>query len=100
MTRILHRVIGANYPTAVGGQGIELIDSLEGRWTGGPMRVGDVLVFHSLTAHKGIENRSARLRMSIDCRFQRVRDPFNPDNEQSLPSSSSRPSSRTTDGIS
>jgi hypothetical protein len=44
------------------------------------MRAGDVLVFHSLTVHKGIPNRSDRLRMSIDCRFQRVRDPFNPDN--------------------
>jgi Phytanoyl-CoA dioxygenase (PhyH) len=63
-----------------GAGGIEILDALEGRWTGGPMRVGDVLVFHSLTAHKGIENRSDRLRMSIDCRFQRVRDPFNPDN--------------------
>ena len=27
MTRILHRQIGTNYPTAVGGQGIELIDA-------------------------------------------------------------------------
>jgi hypothetical protein len=63
-----------------GAGGIEILDPLEGRWAGGPMRVGDVLVFHSLTAHKGIENRSARLRMSIDCRFQRVGDPFNPDN--------------------
>jgi len=63
-----------------GAGGIEILDPLEGRWTGGPMRVGDVLVFHSLTVHKGIENRSARLRMSMDCRFQRVRDPFNPDN--------------------
>jgi adenosylmethionine-8-amino-7-oxononanoate aminotransferase len=27
MTRILHRQIGANYPTAVGGQGIELVDA-------------------------------------------------------------------------
>jgi hypothetical protein len=63
-----------------GAGGIEILDPLDGRWTGGPMRVGDVLVFHSLTAHKGLENRSARLRMSIDCRFQRVRDPFNPDN--------------------
>ena len=27
MTKILHRVIGANYPTAVGGEGIWLIDS-------------------------------------------------------------------------
>ena len=44
------------------------------------MRAGDVLVFHSLTAHQGVENRSDRLRMSIDCRFQRVGDPFNPDN--------------------
>ena len=63
-----------------GAGGIEILDPLAGRWTGGPMQVGDVLVFHSLTVHKGIENRSRRLRMSIDCRFQRVRDPFNPDN--------------------
>src|SRR5262245_54627529 len=63
-----------------GAGGIEILDPLGGRWTGGPMRVGDVLVFHSLTVHKGIENRSERLRMSMDCRFQRVRDPFNPDN--------------------
>jgi hypothetical protein len=63
-----------------GAGGIEILDPLEGRWTGGPMRVGDVLVFHSLTVHKGIENRSARLRMSMDCRYQRVRDSFNPDN--------------------
>ena len=63
-----------------GAGGIEILDPLDGRWTGGPMRAGDVLVFHSLTVHKGVENRSRRLRMSIDCRFQRVRDPFNPDN--------------------
>jgi hypothetical protein len=63
-----------------GAGGIEILDPLDGRWTGGPMRAGDVLVFHSLTVHKGIDNRSDRLRMSIDCRFQRVRDPFNPDN--------------------
>jgi hypothetical protein len=63
-----------------GAGGIEVLDPLEGRWTGGPMRAGDVLVFHSLMVHKGQENRSDRLRMSIDCRFQRVRDPFNPDN--------------------
>ena len=63
-----------------GAGGIEIQDPLDGRWTGGPMRTGDVLVFHSLTVHKGIPNRSDRLRMSVDCRFQRVRDPFNPDN--------------------
>lgn len=63
-----------------GAGGIEITDTLDGRWTGGAMRAGDVLVFHSLTVHKGIENRSHRLRMSIDCRYQRVGDPFNPDN--------------------
>ena len=63
-----------------GAGGIEITDPLDDLWTGGPLRAGDVLVFHSLTAHKGVENRSDRLRMSIDCRFQRVADPFNPDN--------------------
>src|SRR5262245_45005636 len=75
-----HRLGVLEFGIGNGAGGIEILDPLEGRWTGGPMRVGDVLVFHSLMVHKGIENRSDRLRMSIDCRFQRVRDPFNPDN--------------------
>ena len=75
-----HRLGVLEFGIGNGAGGIEILDPLEGRWTGGPMRVGDVLVFHSLTVHKGVENRSDRLRMSIDCRFQRVRDPFNPDN--------------------
>ena len=75
-----HRLGVLEFGIGNGAGGIEILDPLEERWTGGPMRVGDVLVFHSLTVHKGIENRSDRLRMSIDCRFQRVRDPFNPDN--------------------
>jgi len=75
-----HRLGVLEFGVGNGAGGIEILDPLEGRWTGGPMRVGDVLVFHSLTVHKGVENRSDRLRMSIDCRYQRVRDPFNPDN--------------------
>jgi Phytanoyl-CoA dioxygenase (PhyH) len=75
-----HRLGVLDFGIGNGAGGIEILDPLEGRWTGSPMRVGDVLVFHSLTVHKGIENRSDRLRMSIDCRYQRVRDPFNPDN--------------------
>ena len=80
LARGSHTLGVLDFGIANGAGGIEILDPLEGRWTGGPMRRGDVLVFHSLTAHKGIENRSSRLRMSIDCRFQRVRDPFNPDN--------------------
>ena len=41
---------------------------------------GDVLLFHSMTVHKGVPNRSDRLRMSMDVRYQLVSEPFNIDN--------------------
>ncbi len=44
------------------------------------MCAGDVLLFHSMTVHKGIPNRSDKLRMSIDVRYQPVSEPFNPMN--------------------
>ena len=47
-----------------------------------PRRRGDVLIFHSMLVHKGVPNRSDRLRMSMDVRFQRVDAPFNFDNAQ------------------
>jgi hypothetical protein len=42
----------------------------EGDWVGGHIHAGDVLIFHSLTVHAASPNRSERLRLSIDCRFQ------------------------------
>ena len=33
-----------------------------------------------MTVHKGVPNRSNRLRMSMDVRFQLVSEPFNIDN--------------------
>ena len=63
-----------------GAGGIDILERFEGRWVGGPMEAGDVLLFHSLTVHKGISNRSAKLRMSIDARYQPVSEPFNPMN--------------------
>jgi hypothetical protein len=33
-----------------------------------------------MTVHKGVPNRGDRLRMSMDVRYQRVSEPFNPDN--------------------
>lgn len=63
-----------------GAGGIEIGDPLDGRWVSGPFEVGDVLLFHSMTVHKGVPNRSDRLRMSMDVRYQRVSEPFNPDN--------------------
>lgn len=39
-------------------------------WNGGEINAGDVLLFHSLTVHEATPNRSNRLRISQDCRFQ------------------------------
>jgi hypothetical protein len=39
-----------------------------------------VLIFHSLLAHKGVPNRSEKLRMSMDVRYQLASEPFNPGN--------------------
>jgi ectoine hydroxylase-related dioxygenase (phytanoyl-CoA dioxygenase family) len=41
-----------------------------GDWVGGHIHAGDVLIFHSLTVHAASRNRSDRLRISMDCRFQ------------------------------
>ena len=68
------------FDIAGGAGGIEIKDKLEGSWVSGDFAVGDVLLFHSMTVHKGVANRSDRLRMSIDVRFQRVSEPFNIDN--------------------
>ncbi|MCX7381260.1 MAG: phytanoyl-CoA dioxygenase family protein, partial [Alphaproteobacteria bacterium] len=52
----------------------------EGRWATSGFHQGDVLFFHSLAVHKGIPNRSDKLRMSMDVRYQLASLPFNPDN--------------------
>lgn len=49
-------------------------------WVGGQINAGDVLIFHSLTVHSASPNRSDRLRISLDCRFQDSRRPLNPAN--------------------
>jgi hypothetical protein len=52
----------------------------EGEWVGGPINAGDVLIFHSLTVHAASPNRSNRLRISLDCRFQDSGRAINPNN--------------------
>jgi hypothetical protein len=49
-------------------------------WVGGQINAGDVLIFHSLTVHAASPNRSDRLRVSLDCRFQDSRRAINPAN--------------------
>lgn len=69
-----------DFNIAAGAGGIEITDPLDGRWHASPFQQGDVLFFHSMTVHKGVPNRSDRLRMSMDVRYQLVSEPFNPDN--------------------
>lgn len=38
-------------------------------WRRPDYKVGDLLMFHSMTAHAGLPNRSGRLRLSMDIRF-------------------------------
>lgn len=45
-------------------------------WTGGDFALGDVIVFHSHTVHRALPNRSERLRLSVDYRFQREGEPL------------------------
>ncbi len=47
-------------------------------WVGGELNAGDLLIFHSLTVHEALPNRSRRLRISLDCRFQSYGRPVNP----------------------
>jgi ectoine hydroxylase-related dioxygenase (phytanoyl-CoA dioxygenase family) len=47
-------------------------------WVGGDVNAGDVLLFHSLTVHEAIPNRSDQLRISVDFRFQSYDREVNP----------------------
>jgi len=44
-------------------------------WVTADYRPGDVLIFHCMTAHAALPNRSAAMRFSIDCRWQRADQP-------------------------
>ena len=44
-------------------------------WVTADFRAGDVLVFHSLTVHAAKPNRTDRLRLSCDFRYQSTADP-------------------------
>ena len=70
-----HRDGVLDFRVTNGSGGLEVVDSLAGRWRASPFAAGDVLIFHSLTVHKGLPNRSNRLRQSMDARYQRASEP-------------------------
>jgi ectoine hydroxylase-related dioxygenase (phytanoyl-CoA dioxygenase family) len=73
-----HRgVIDHGFVPGVGGLGIPDERIPDVAWLSTDYRIGDVLVFHSLTVHAALANRSTdRLRLSADFRYQRAGDRF------------------------
>ena len=73
-----HRSGVYDFQPAMGAGGLEVLDPLDGAWRYSPFQQGDVLIFHSMTVHKGLPNSSDRLRMSMDARYQKASDPIAP----------------------
>lgn len=73
-----HRgVIDHGFVPGVGGLGIRNDAIPDVSWLSADYHMGDVLVFHSLTVHGALTNRTAdRLRISADFRYQRASDRF------------------------
>jgi phytanoyl-CoA dioxygenase PhyH len=70
-----HRDGVRDFRVTNGSGGLEVVDRLAGRWRASPFGAGDVLMFHSMTVHKGLPNLTNRLRQSMDARYQRVSEP-------------------------
>ncbi|MDP6517183.1 MAG: phytanoyl-CoA dioxygenase family protein [Alphaproteobacteria bacterium] len=64
-----------DHRVANGAGAMEVQAPLDGRWVSGDVAAGDILVFHSLTVHKALPNRTESLRQSIDMRYQRASAP-------------------------
>ena len=68
------------YPVArsLGAGGLSIdTEALPFPWTGSDFAAGDVLLFHSLTVHRGLPNQSPnRMRLSVDYRYQGVSQPI------------------------
>ncbi len=71
-----HRSGVADFAVSSGAGGLEVVEPYEGRWRTGDFALGDALVFHSMTVHKGLPNRSECIRHSMDPRYQRADEPI------------------------
>ena len=54
---------------------VKLRDDLGGRWLTGEFRAGDLLTFTIYTVHASLDNRSDRIRLSSDSRYQLASEP-------------------------
>ena len=61
---------------ALGAGGLEVVSEDRLDWRHGAFQTGDVLVFNCLTVHRGVPNRSDRMRLSVDFRYQPQTEPM------------------------
>ena len=54
---------------------VELREQLGGRWLTAEYRAGDLLTFDTHTIHASLDNRSERIRLSSDSRYQLASEP-------------------------
>jgi hypothetical protein len=54
---------------------VELREQLGGRWLTAEYRAGDLLTFSTYTIHASLDNRSERIRLSSDSRYQLASEP-------------------------
>ena len=71
-----HRGNIYQFRPALGAGGLEITDELPDDWRYNPTRQGDVILFHSLTVHKGMPCRGEQLRLSMDARYQSRNQPL------------------------
>jgi hypothetical protein len=58
---------------------------LTGEWAAPDYKMGDAIFFHSMTVHRVLANRSQSLRLSMDCRYQALAEPFSEELLKPLP---------------
>lgn len=74
-----------DFEPALGAGGIAITEDFGEAWVHSPMKQGDVVIFHSMTVHKGVACTGDRLRMSMDARYQRASEPVSPGSLQPHP---------------
>jgi hypothetical protein len=71
-----HRHGVHDFAVSSGAGGVAVTAPFPGDWRCGDFALGDALIFHSMTVHKGLDNNTDRLRHSLDARYQRADQPI------------------------
>lgn len=72
-----HGLLPLEFALGAGHRQAVLADSMQDLpWHGGDFAIGDVLVFHSHTVHRALDNRGSSMRLSVDYRYQAEGQPL------------------------